>query len=123
MDAFTLLGALRMGFGGLVATIGLVFILGGAIGQLRFPDVYTRVHGAGAADATGAAIFVVGLAAMAPDAALALRLILLAALIVALGPVLAHLVASGAHAGGLAPLADAYTTPRPGASRKREPPS
>jgi len=117
MDGFTLLSAVRAGLGGLIATIGLVFILGGVIGQLRFPDLYTRLHGASVADATGAAIFVIGLAAMTPDVGLALRLLLLAALIVALGPVMAHLIGSGAHAGGLAPIAGRFTTPRPGARR------
>ena len=105
MDASALLESVRIALGGAVCGIGLVFLLGGAIGMLRFPDFYTRLHGANVADATGAAVFALGLALMAPDIEIAVRLVLLAALIVALGPVFTHLLASSAHAGGLAPIA------------------
>jgi multicomponent Na+:H+ antiporter subunit G len=121
MDGATLLDAVRAGLGGLIAGIGLGLVLGGAIGMLRFPDLYTRLHAASVSDAAGAAIFVTGLAVMAPDFASAVRLALLAGLIVAVGPVLTHAVASSAHAGGLAPIAGRYTSPRPGAPRRQEP--
>jgi multicomponent Na+:H+ antiporter subunit G len=121
MEALTVLDAVRVGAGGLIATLGLAFIIGGAIGLLRFPDFYTRLHAAAVADGLGAALFIVGLAVMAPDTGMAVRLLLLCALIVALGPVLAHLLASAAHAGGLAPIAGRYTAPRPAASRRQEP--
>lgn len=116
MDILTLV---RMGFGALIAVAGLVLILGGTLGLLRFPDVYTRLHAASASDGPGAALFVAGLAVMAPDWAMALRLLLLAALIVALSPVLSHLIGSAAHSGGVAPLAGRYTAPRPGVERTR----
>jgi multicomponent Na+:H+ antiporter subunit G len=122
IEALPLLDALRAGVGGLIAAIGLGFMLGGAIGLLRYPDFYTRLHAVSVADGVGAACFVLGLAVMAPDLGMALRLLLLAALIVALGPVLAHLLASSAHAGGLAPIAGRYTTPRPGPPRRQETP-
>jgi len=114
MDVLTLI---RMGTGGLIAVVGLALILGGTLGLLRFPDFYTRLHGVAASDAPGAAIFLIGLAVMAPDGGMALRLLLLAALIVALAPVLSHVLASAAHAGGLAPIVGRYTAPRPGAPR------
>ena len=114
MDALTLV---RLGAGGLIAVVGLVLILGGTLGLLRFPDFYTRLHAVAVSDAPGAAIFLIGLAIMAPDGAMALRLLLLAALIVALAPVFSHLLASAAHAGGLAPIAGRYASPRPGAPR------
>lgn len=117
MDALTLV---RVGIGALVAVAGLVFVLGGALGLLRFPDLYTRLHGASVSDAPGAALFVAGLAIMAPDLGIALRLGLLAVLIVALAPVLAHLLGAAAHSGGLAPIAGRYTAPRPGAKRQEE---
>jgi multicomponent Na+:H+ antiporter subunit G len=121
MQALTVLDVMRVGAGGLVAALGLAFILGGAIGLLRFPDFYTRLHAASVSDGVGAALFAIGLAIMAPDPAIAVRLLLLAGLIVALGPVLTHLLASSAHAGGLAPIAGRYTAPRPGAPRREEP--
>ncbi|MBC7768120.1 MAG: monovalent cation/H(+) antiporter subunit G [Phycisphaerales bacterium] len=114
MEALTIA---RLSFGAVVALAGLVLILGGTLGLLRFPDVYTRLHAAGVSDGPGAAIFLVGLAIMAPDAGLGVRLLFLAALIVALGPVLSHLIGNAAHSGGLAPIAGPYTAPRPGAAR------
>jgi len=106
------LEAIRIGLGGLIAAGGLVLILGGTVGLLRFPDFYTRLHAASVSDAPAAALVTVGLAVMAPDVGMAVRLLLLGALIVALGPVLTHLLASSAHAGGLAPIAGRYTAPR-----------
>lgn len=121
MDAITALDALRLGVGALLAAIGLVFIGGGAIGLLRFPDFYTRIHAATAASGVGAIFVVAGLAVTVWDLAIALRLALLGAFIAVLNPTLAHLVASAAHAAGLAPLAGSYTAPRPGAPKRADP--
>lgn len=112
-----MLDFIRVGFGGVVCAVGLVFVLGGSLGLLRFPDLYTRLHAVAVSDATGAVVFVVGLAIMAPDWGMAARLGLLAALLAALAPVLTHVIAAAAHAGGLAPIAGRYTAPRPGAGR------
>ncbi len=107
----------RMIVGGALIAIGLGFMLGGAIGVLRFPDFYTRLHAARAGDGVGAAIFLAGLAVLSADLAIALRLGLLALLVTALAPILGHLGANSAHVGGLAPLAGPYKAPRPGAPR------
>ncbi|HYD89157.1 MAG TPA: monovalent cation/H(+) antiporter subunit G [Vitreimonas sp.] len=116
METLTLV---REAAGAVIAFIGLIFVFGGGLGLLRFPDVYTRLHAATASDGPGAALVVFGLAVMAPDLAMAGRLVLLALLIVALGPVFAHLAGSAAHAGGVAPIAGKYAAPRPGARAER----
>lgn len=103
--------------GGSVAALGLVCLLGGVIGVLRFPDFYTRLHAARTADGLGAVLVLIGLAILSDDGAIALRLLLLAALTAALAPTLSHLAANAAHTGGLAPLAGRYTAPRPGVRR------
>lgn len=113
-----LLDMLRMGVGGALIAVSLLMMIGGAAGVLRFPDFYTRLHAARAADGVGAAIFLAGLAALSGDAGMALRLGLLALLVIALSPLLAHLSANAAHVGGLAPLAGPYRAPRPGAGRE-----
>lgn len=104
MDAAALFEATRTALGGLLSTLGLAFVLGGAIGQLRLPDFYTRLHAATAADTAGAALVALGLALAAPSLAIAARVLLVGALMVALGPVLTHALASAAHGGGLAPV-------------------
>jgi multicomponent Na+:H+ antiporter subunit G len=103
--------------GGIIVAIGLLLMLGGALGVLRFPDFYTRLHAARVADTVGGVVLVIGLAVAAPSGDIALRLLLVAALMAALGPTLSHLMANAAHAAGLAPIAGRYTAPRPGAKR------
>jgi|CXWL01.1.fsa_nt_gi multicomponent Na+:H+ antiporter subunit G len=109
-----LLESFRAGVGGLLVAIGLGFIFGGTIGLLRFPDLYTRIHAFSVAGGPGVAIAIVGLALAASSWDMAARLLLLAALVAALGPTLSQLVANAAHAGGLVPLAGQYVAPRPG---------
>jgi multicomponent Na+:H+ antiporter subunit G len=103
--------------GGVFVIVGLVFMAGGVLGLLRFPDFYTRLHAARVMAGPGAALFLVGLAIASGDGALALRLVLLAALVIAIGPTLAHLSGAAAHAAGLTPLVGRYTAPRPGEKR------
>jgi multicomponent Na+:H+ antiporter subunit G len=94
----------------------MLLMAGGALGLLRFPDVYTRLHAANVADVVGPVVIVLGLVVTAPDWHVAGRLLLLAALIASVGPTLTHLVAQSAHAAGLAPLAGRFTAPRPGST-------
>lgn len=115
MGGDAILEIMRLGIGGAFVAVGLVFLLGGAVGLLRFPDIYTRVHGATTANPLGAVIIVTGLAIAAPSLAMAVKLLLLALLLGALGPLWSHVFASAAHAGGLAPVTGKYTAPRPGA--------
>lgn len=117
MDVGAAFDLLRQGFGALAAAIGVAAALVGAIGVLRFPDFYTRLH-AGIAETYGAALALFGLACAAPDWGVAARLLVLSAFIAAMAPALAHLMGHAAHAGGLAPLAGAYRAPRPGAKRE-----
>jgi multicomponent Na+:H+ antiporter subunit G len=117
MDVVLLFDALRSALGGLVIAAGLGIMAGGAVGLLRFPDIYTRLHASSAGDGAGAAIVLLGLAFVADDWGVALRLVLLAALVVAAAPTLTHCFASGAHAAGLTPVTGRYTAPRPGARR------
>jgi multicomponent Na+:H+ antiporter subunit G len=114
------LDLVRMGVGGLLAALGFLFIAGGTLGVLRFPDFYTRLHAARVSDGVGAVLVCLGLAVLARDGAVSLRLVLLAVLIAVLGPVIAQLSANAAHVGGLAPLSGRYRAPRPGAKRPGE---
>jgi multicomponent Na+:H+ antiporter subunit G len=117
MEPAMVFGVLRLALSGLVVAAGLLLVAGGALGLLRFPDLYTRLHAANVADVVGTVVVIAGLAIVAPDWGVALRLILLAALTISLGPTLTQLVANAAHAAGLAPIAGRYAAPRPGAPR------
>jgi multicomponent Na+:H+ antiporter subunit G len=114
------LDLMRLGLGGVLAASGLALMLSGIIGVLRFPDIYTRLHAAGT-ESIGAAIVLLGLAAIAPGWEVAARLLLLAVLTAYMGIVRSQIVANAAHTGGLAPLAGHYRAPRPGARQGGHP--
>lgn len=67
---------------GLIA-VGCFFVLSGAIGVIRMPDLYTRIHAASVIDTGGATLIILGLFLQAiflfdhPMAAIKLILILL----------------------------------------------
>jgi multicomponent Na+:H+ antiporter subunit G len=92
-------------------------MLGGVLGMLRFPDLYTRIHAANVADPLGAVLLLLGLALASPSFEIGVRLLLLAGLVGVIGPIWSHIFGSAAHVGGLSPIAGRYTAPRPGAPR------
>ncbi|MFW6076979.1 MAG: cation:proton antiporter [Hyphomicrobiales bacterium] len=58
------------------AGLGVVFIIGGTVGLLRFPDVHSRLHALTKADNLGLGLISLGLVIQADDVALALKVIL-----------------------------------------------
>lgn len=120
MDSSAFLHLVQAIIGGAVLVLALVMMLAAAIGALRFPDLYTRLHAAAVGDGVGAPLFALGLAIMAPDLASGLKLLLLAGLLAALGPLFTHLTGAAAHSGGLTPIAGVYVAPRPGQPRETQ---
>lgn len=88
--------SVRFVIAGVLAVAGLVLILGGALGVLRFTDVMARAHALRAAS-YGAPLVLAALGVEAWDTGLGLRLALLAAAIAVTGPALAHIVLHVAH--------------------------
>ena len=122
VEALSILEWARLGVSGVLILAGLMFVLGGALGLLRFPDFYTRLHAVGVSDGVGAVLVLAGLAVASWDVRIAVKLGLLAALLMAAGPVISQVCANAAHAAGLAPLSGPYVAPRPGApARERQP--
>lgn len=118
-DMMAILDLARLGLASALIAGGIGFVLLGAIGMLRFPDFYTRLHAFSVTQTIGGALLLAGLALAAWDLAIALKLLLLALLMAAAAPTLAHLTANAGHAAGLAPLSGAYVAPRPGAREPR----
>jgi len=46
----------------ILVVLGIIFFVGGAVGIVRFPDFYTRMHAAGKGDTMSAFMVLVGLA-------------------------------------------------------------
>jgi multicomponent Na+:H+ antiporter subunit G len=115
MHAPSALEAVRVGVAGLLIGAGLLVMAGGALGNWRFPDFYTRLHADRVGDSAGIALVLLGLCVAAGDWTMAVKLLTLAGLVIASSPLIAQLNAHAAHAAGLAPLAGSYLAPRPNA--------
>lgn len=79
--------------------IGLFFILTGALGVLRMPDVFTRLHAAGMTDTLGAGFLVLGMCLQLGLSLVSLRFILVYAFLLFTSPIATHAVARAAHTG------------------------
>jgi multicomponent Na+:H+ antiporter subunit G len=82
---------------GLVALIGFFFILAGAVGILRLPDFYCRLHAMGKCDTLGVALLL-GALALAEGASLVSAKILLIVVFVAVAnPTATHALGRAAR--------------------------
>ena len=88
--------------GGLMVT-GTVFLLASALGVLRFPDFYSRLHAAGKGDTLGQALVLVGLMILAGFTMVSLKLALIIVFIFVLNPTATHALARGAWLVGVRP--------------------
>ena len=88
---------------GILMVVGAVFSLLAAVGVLRFPDVYTRLHAAAKAGPVGAGFVLLAVAVAGSDLAVALRALAGIAFLVLTSPISAHLVARAAYLAGVRP--------------------
>lgn len=85
-----------LGLGGFVA-------LTGAIGVLRFPDFYSRLHPAGVSDTLAQFLVMLGLIPHAPDTQTAIKLVVISILLFITAPTATHAISQAAHFDGLEP--------------------
>jgi multicomponent Na+:H+ antiporter subunit G len=79
---------------------GSFFTVVGAIGLVRMPDVYTRMHAASVTDTLGAGLLLTGLMIQAGLGLVTLKLLFILILFFFMGPVATHALAQAAlHAG------------------------
>jgi multicomponent Na+:H+ antiporter subunit G len=83
---------------------GSFFIVVGAIGVMRMPDVYTRMHAASVTDTLGAGLLFAGLMVQAGWSLVALKLGFILALFFLMGPVATHALAQAALHSAVKPL-------------------
>ena len=76
--------------------LGSFFLVTGALGMLRMPDVYTRMHAASVIDTLGATLLILGLVIQAGLTLVALKLLFVLALMFFFGPVASHALAQAA---------------------------
>lgn len=85
---------------------GSGFIVVGAIGILRFPDVYTRMHAASVIETLGAGVLFAGLMLQAGFTQVTLKLLFILLLFFFTGPVITHALAQAALHAGVKPELD-----------------
>lgn len=92
------------GIGTFFITIGVLFAGIGILGNIRFPDVYSRIHASGKVSSLGIVSLLFGCAFLMP--AIALKALLLGLFLVLSAPVAAHAIALAAYRQG-APMRNA----------------
>ena len=95
---------------------GAFFCLVGAIGVLRFPDVYARMHAAGITDTIGALLVVLGLLILAGVSLAAVKLVFILAFLWMASPTATHALAKAARHGGVEPVLSGETQSGEGSS-------
>lgn len=88
----------------------VLFIIGGsgvvigALGIVRFPDFYTRLHAAGVTDTAGAELIILGMALQATSWLVVAKLAFIAVFLGLTSPVATHAIAHAAWMVGFKPL-------------------
>ena len=85
---------------------GAVFLLVGAIGLLRFPDFYTRLHAVSVCDTLGAGLVLIGLMLQGGLSLVTVKLLLMFYFMLFSGPTAVHALAEAAFQGKLKPLVE-----------------
>ena len=83
--------------------LGSFFIVVGALGIVRMPDVYTRMHAASVVDTVGAGFLLGGLMVQAGLTLVTLKLAFILLLFLLTGPVVSHALAQAALAADVEP--------------------
>ena len=86
-----------------VMAVGLLFIALAALGMLRMPDFFTRVHAVSKLDTLGVALVLAGLALHNGATLVSLKLVLILVFISMANPTAAHVLTRSALQSGLAP--------------------
>ena len=94
--------------GGSLAIVGALLAVIGALGVIRFPDFFTRVHAASITDTGGATLLISGLAIISGISLITLKLIVIWVFIMLTSPTAAHALASAAFGSGERPLLGAW---------------
>jgi multicomponent Na+:H+ antiporter subunit G len=84
--------------------VGGIFCVIGAVGLLRMPDFYTRMHAASVIETLGAGLLLFGLILQAGWTLVAVKLLMLGLLIFFASPTATHALAKAAMLRGLEPM-------------------
>jgi len=89
--------------GSAVVVVGSVFMVIGALGVIRMPDVFTRLHAASVSDTFGVGLILIGLILVGGLTLVSVKLAFLVGFLFLTGPVATHAVARAALDAGVKP--------------------
>ena len=89
----------------IIILVGAGFSIVGAIGLLRFPDFYTRLHAAGITDTLGVWLILLGTLLQVESWLVAIKLMLIVVFLFFTSPTATHALARAALTSGLKPWA------------------
>ncbi len=95
---------------------GSLFMVIGAVGVLRLPDFYARLHGAGLTDTMAATLLILGLMLQGGWSLVSLKLFLMLFLLYFTSPTASHALANVAFHAGLRPKGSGHITVEGGPS-------
>ncbi|MBV1925576.1 MAG: monovalent cation/H(+) antiporter subunit G [Rhodobacteraceae bacterium] len=82
---------------------GSFFAIVGAVGTLRFPDFWSRLHAASITDSAGVILLLIGMMLQAGPGLIAVKLLIILIFLFITGPTSTHAVANAALVSGLKP--------------------
>jgi multicomponent Na+:H+ antiporter subunit G len=89
---------------GVLMSMGGLFCVIGAVGVLRMPDFFTRMHAASVIDTLGAGLIIVGLMLQSGFTLATAKLVILGLLIFFTAPTASHSLANAALERGVKPV-------------------
>ncbi|HNR76315.1 MAG TPA: monovalent cation/H(+) antiporter subunit G, partial [Parvularculaceae bacterium] len=84
--------------------LGGAGVVVGAVGIVRFPDFYTRLHAAGITDTAGAELILLAMILQAPNWLVVAKLVFIGFFLFMTSPVSTHAIAHAAWVVGLRPM-------------------
>lgn len=94
---------IQVWIGGGIMVLGAVFYLIGALGIIRLPDVFARIHAASLVDTLGMLLLVLGMLVIEGFSQNTLRLFMIAMFILFTAPVATHALSRAALKEGVEP--------------------
>ena len=95
---------------------GSFFVIIGAVGILRFPDFWSRLHAASVTESAGMILLLIGMALQTGWTLIAFRLGVIGVFMLITGPTSTHAVANAALVSGLRPPKLPQTSPQKAAA-------
>tara|TARA_Y100000590_G_scaffold465153_1_gene636619 strand:+ start:4289 stop:4615 length:327 start_codon:yes stop_codon:yes gene_type:complete len=83
---------------------GVFFIVVGAVGVIRMPDIYTRLHSAGMTDTMGAGLMLIGMSFHEGITLVTVRLILIWGFLLFTSPIATYALSRAALHGEVTPV-------------------